>query len=150
MKIVVMSDSHGVDHNIDKVLEKEKDANLYIHCGDIVSDKKKYPYLYIVRGNCDYDNELPLVRVLDAEGLKILVTHGHNIYDRIKTLAERARDRGCQIVVYGHTHVPADDTCYGVRLLNPGALSYNRDGSKLGYLVIQVNGEDYTVEKKTI
>ena len=150
MKIVVMSDSHGVDRNIDKVLEREKDAGLYIHCGDLITDKKKYPVLYTVRGNCDYDSELPLVRILDAEGLHIYVTHGHNTYDRIKTLAQRALDNDCQLVLYGHTHVPADDICYGVRLLNPGALSYNRDGSKPGYLVITVSGKEYTVERKTI
>ena len=150
MKIVVMSDSHSVDGNVEKVLRREKDADMFIHCGDLVSDRRRFPDLYVVRGNCDYDNQLPLVRYLDLEGVRAMVVHGHNIYDRIKSLAASANEHDCQLVFYGHTHVPADEVCYGVRLLNPGSLSYNRDRSKLGYLVINVSGTDYTVERKTL
>ena len=34
MKIVVMSDSHGVRQTLEMVMNKQPDADLYIHLGD--------------------------------------------------------------------------------------------------------------------
>ena len=30
-----MSDSHGRNHLIDEIMEKHKDADAFLHCGDI-------------------------------------------------------------------------------------------------------------------
>ncbi|MBQ9037418.1 MAG: YfcE family phosphodiesterase [Erysipelotrichaceae bacterium] len=149
MKIVVMSDSHGHNENIQDVLEKEPHANGYLHCGDVCSSTRYFPDVIFVSGNCDYDPDLPKFAVVDFGKLKIYMTHGDRIYDRDKTLAKWAKEKGCQIVVHGHTHCQTDITVDGIRILNPGSLSVNRDGTPLGYIVIETDGTDnYTVTRK--
>ncbi len=149
-KIVVMSDSHHNDEFIEDIYRKEQGADAYLHCGDICSDERQFPWLEVVQGNCDYNWDLPRVRVLQYEGVGIYMTHGDKIVDRNNTLARRAKERGCSIVIHGHTHSYVDETVDGVRILNPGALSMNRDGNPRGYIVITVDGSDYTVERKVL
>ena len=50
------------------------------------------------------------------------------------------------MVLYGHTHVPSDETTRGVRMINPGSLSYNRDGSSPSYVIARIEGEKIEVD----
>lgn len=150
MKIIVMSDSHHNDYLIEEIHRLEPDADAYLHCGDICSDERQFPWLYVVQGNCDYNWDLPRKMILNFEGINILMVHGDKIYDRSNTLARRAREYNCQIVVHGHTHTCIDETVDGIRILNPGALSMNRDRNPIGYLVIEVHGSEYTVTRKVL
>ena len=42
----------------------------------------------------------------------------------------------------GHTHIAADETIYGVRVINPGALRYARDGATR-YAILDVGTDVY-------
>ena len=141
LKLVVMSDSHGHDEMIEKVMSANRDADYMIHLGDLCSDRHKFPQLIFVRGNCDYDNDMPVTLISEFNGLRFFITHGHKAgsWNREETLAHLASAQDCSIVLYGHTHVPSDNTVDGVRLLNPGSLYYNRDGSELGYLILNIS-----------
>ena len=151
MKIVVMSDSHGRNAKVDKVMMRERDADMFLHCGDLCSSSRNYPDMLTVRGNCDWDYDLPNYRVVDCGKLHILMVHGDGLWDFKKELSDFARSKHCTICVFGHTHRFYDKTVHGVRLLNPGSLAYNRDENDPGYLIINVNEDGlYTVEKKVL
>ena len=151
MKIVVMSDSHGHNDYVQDVIDMEPKADRYLHCGDLCSDTRNFPDVVFVLGNCDYDFDMPKYAVVDCGRIKILMTHGDRIYDRDNTLAKWAKEKNCQIVCHGHTHRQSDITVNGIRILNPGALSYNRDGNPVGYIVIDVDDDgNYTVTRKSL
>ena len=151
MKIVVMSDSHGHNDYVQDVIDMEPKADRYLHCGDLCSDTRNFPDVVFVLGNCDYDFDMPKYAVVDCGRIRILMTHGDRIYDRDNTLAKWAKEKNCQIVCHGHTHRQSDITVKGIRILNPGALSYNRDGNPVGYIVIDVDDDgNYTVTRKNL
>ena len=151
MKIVVMSDSHGHNDYVQDVIDMEPKADRYLHCGDLCSDTRNFPDVVFVLGNCDYDFDMPKYAVVDCGKIRIMMTHGDRIYDRDNTLAKWAKEKNCQIVCHGHTHRQSDITVNGIRILNPGALSYNRDGNPVGYIVIDVDDDgNYTVTRKNL
>ena len=63
-KILLVSDSHGQNHNLWSILEKEKPYDMVVHCGDYEyyeSElvKRAGCETHIVAGNNDYGNDLP-------------------------------------------------------------------------------------------
>ena len=143
MKIVLMSDSHGRDDYIDKILEMHEDADVFFHCGDIEHDEFVYPQLTIVRGNNDYYGDYPNSIKFKLGSYKVLMLHSHQVgyRDRFKYLSRLAKEQGCDTVFFGHTHVAMDQIVDGVRLINPGSLYYSRDGRPASFCVITVDDE---------
>lgn len=148
MKIVVVSDSHGKDEALDYVLQQHHDADAYIHCGDIEAYEDAYPKFITVRGNndvfCDYPDE-QVIRIGDH---RIFVVHSHQfLYShRSQLMAKAAKERNCDIVCYGHTHIAADETVDGVRLINPGSLWRSRDGRAPSYAIIYLQEDRIQVD----
>ena len=147
MKILVVSDTHGYTENLDRVLEREENIEMLIHCGDVEGDERyirertgAFPCC-IVKGNNDYFSDLPKGLVFDIYKYKVMVTHGHNYGVSMSTngLREEARIRGAQIVLFGHTHRPFIEECSGITLMNPGSLTYPRQsGRKPSYLILNI------------
>ena len=83
MKVIVFSDSHGDVNNMVAVVEEEA-PDLVLHLGDYWEDARElrwiYPELPIeqVPGNCDWQPEQSLERVLTLEGCRITFCHGHS------------------------------------------------------------------------
>lgn len=142
MKIVVMSDSHGCNNEVDYVLLEESDAALYLHCGDICVDKHFFPQIHAVRGNNDY-YDYPMERVVRVGNHRILMLHSHQLSytQREEKMIRKAKEEGCDIVCYGHTHVPFYRCIDGIHVLNPGSLYHNRDGSGISYAIIHIDKE---------
>lgn len=131
MKIIVLSDSHGSLHNVERILGAVGDADFVLFCGDGLSDIESAEYLYpkpvyaAVAGNCDRNPSADGEKLLELAGLRILLTHGH-AYDVKRTLSRlhrRAVELGAGLVFFGHTHKPIDLSIDGVRLVNPGSCS---------------------------
>ena len=83
----------------------------------------------------------------------LLITHSHQYHysNRINSLFEKGKKLNCDIVCFGHTHTPYIENREGVWLVNPGSLLYNRDGSKIGYVVIETNnGKIKDIERKPL
>ena len=70
MKIVAASDSHGRDI-LDDIVRWEPDADLYLHCGDLEDDPRRYPQWLFVKGNNDWMYDMPLTREILFQGLHI-------------------------------------------------------------------------------
>ncbi len=130
MRILVMSDMHGRKNNFEKAIEAQPTAKNVIFLGDGASAAESesgfFPdrKFHIVSGNCDFASSLPTVGILEINGVKILITHGHTYRVKYGTeaLFEGAKAAGVQLVLYGHTHIPKIEYTNGIYLVNPGPL----------------------------
>lgn len=142
--LVVVSDSHGQVQNVNALGGLAEENDYFIHLGDGASDArdlyKAYPEkTYVCRGNCDAFSPYPTEYTLEVEWLKILCCHGHvyGVKDGLERLAQRAKELGCQVVLYGHTHIAKITEMDRITLINPGTLRYPIDkGGSYAYLVV--------------
>lgn len=147
MRLLAISDTHG---DVSKVCSIINDIrNLIdgvIHLGDVVEDaesiKRMYPSLplYNICGNCDYGTNISPMETLVFENKKIFITHGHLFgvnFDTTK-LVYKAMEKGADIALFGHTHIPYSEQINGVYVMNPGSLSRPRGGSKPSYGIIKI------------
>lgn len=109
MKILVVSDSHGRIDNLKQVIRKEAPDKI-LHMGDIMGDLEELQAfagvdVVAVRGNCDGFCALPLDRVVDINGHKIFMTHGHayGVNWGIGELRAVAREKECEAALYMDT-----------------------------------------------
>ena len=81
------------------------------------------PPVHGVHGNVDEPAlrvRLPAVRMVEAEGARILLTHdGGPSAGRLMRL--RARYPGTDAVVFGHSHLPLHEQSDGFHIFNPGS-----------------------------
>ena len=171
MKILIVSDSHGMNGPLRAAILKEAPGML-IHLGDAEystqeiaswAGSPKTPCVF-VRGNCDYNSyDSAVVKndaVFELKGHKFFCTHGHRqrVNYGLLTLSLTAQEQGCDIVLFGHTHIPYDsfgdalsdysrvyesrgDYPTGPRILNPGSISLPRGGSKRGYMIMEMEDD---------
>ena len=137
--ILIFSDYHKNEERVLEIIKKHQ-PDYILCCGDGESNDLFYEENKIisVKGNCDYAN-LPLVKVVEIEGKKFLLTHGHlyDVYFDIFKLYLLAKENNVNYVCYGHTHIANIEEFEGVTFINPGAL---KDGS---YALI--NGEEISL-----
>ena len=136
MRIIVMSDSHRNFRNVQRVVEKHPDADLYIHLGDGEREfedvQNLYPnrrYLWVA-GNCDFGSETKSSDLVKLSGKNVLITHGHTYYVKrsLSELKTAARICRASVVLSGHTHVAYTEYDGGLYIMNPGSLSIPRQG----------------------
>ena len=149
MKILIVSDTHGHERNLKKVIEKVGQTDLFIHLGDIEGHEDYIEALadcpvHMVSGNNDFFSDLPREEEFQLGRYRVLITHGHYYGVSVGTdrLKEEARSRSIDIVMYGHTHRPEIDIDDHVTVLNPGSLSYPRQwGRKPSYMLMEIDRE---------
>ena len=93
-----------------------------------------------VRGNCDTEVDqmvldFPILAdyawIADGE-CRIFATHGHT-YNTNNPPQLRAGE----ILLHGHTHVPAWENHGAFRYFNPGSVSIPKEDSKPGYMIME-------------
>lgn len=147
MKILIVSDTHKSHRNLEKVLERTDDVDMLIHLGDTEGGEDyiqalAYCPVRIVGGNNDFFSELPREEEFEIQGKHIFITHGHFYYVTMNEeyLKKEAKDRGADIVMYGHTHRPAYSDKDGIITLNPGSIAYPRQiGRKPSYMIMEID-----------
>ena len=79
-----------------------------------------------VRGNMDEGRaaKLPTILLLEEEGLRMLVFHGHGIYPRgdPEQLYSLGKKHGAEIILTGHTHSPDVRRYRDIVIVNPGSV----------------------------
>ncbi|MBV4446042.1 metallophosphoesterase [Clostridium tyrobutyricum] len=147
MKIGVISDTHGYNPSIKKIVKIFDNPDLIIHLGDNVGDvdyiRKVYSGKIInVRGNCDFSTDAPSERLEVIGGKRFFITHGHNYnvkYDLLR-LKYRAMELKADAALFGHTHI-SEITCEdGIWLINPGSPHLSRDGRNSVAIIDIENG----------
>ncbi len=151
--ILVLSDSHGNTHYSDRALELNRDADLIVHLGDGIADltlslpdETEQPLL-LIEGNGEYFGYIRTDRryrsmtkktsLIEFEGKKIFMTHGHlfNVKWSLNDLIIRGYEEGADIILFGHTHKPlcryipagtvldrVGETVRPLLLFNPGSI----------------------------
>ncbi|MBR1797596.1 MAG: metallophosphoesterase [Clostridiales bacterium] len=168
MRILIMSDSHGRSDLIYQVAALEN-PDMFIHLGDLEDMRDtverrigapELPCIFI-KGNCDFSSQGDLwnMSVFNLKGHKFYCTHGHLMYVNynLEKLVYTAEENGCDIVLYGHTHVPFNEFLDGsfgrpkIHVLNPGSIALPRGGSKPSYMIMNLKDDGaYDVELKTL
>ena len=143
-RILVMSDSHRIADYALQAIEKEKPFDLLVHLGDVEGHDREITLAagctcFFVRGNCDYDQNLPTFTVFQIGQHKVYAAHGHRNHVEYGTenLELSARQYGCDIAMYGHTHVPDLREKERITVLNPGSISLPRQAEhKKTYVIM--------------
>lgn len=160
MKLVVASDIHGSALYCRKFLDcyKKENADKLILLGDILyhGPRNDLPEEYApkkviemlndikdeilcVRGNCDTEVDQMVLKFpiladyafLYWRDKMVFVTHGHNF--NLKNLPMlKKRD----ILLHGHTHIPACEKTDLCTYINPGSVSIPKENSAHSYIVI--------------
>ena len=146
MKVLIVSDTHRQNENFMRAMDREEPIDLLIHCGDIegseylISRRAGCP-VYMVAGNNDFFSDLPREKEFQIGKYKVLLVHGntYGVSMGNRELKQEARDRGVDIVMYGHTHKPVVDQGRDVIAINPGSLTYPRqEGRRPSYIVMTI------------
>ena len=161
MKLFIASDIHGSAHYCTKMLETydREGADRMLLLGDILyhGPRNDLPRDYApkqvisllnerassilcVRGNCDTEVDqmvltFPILAdyaILYEAGRMIFATHGHN-HSKAKLPPLHKGD----ILLHGHTHIPAWEDCGDFLYLNPGSTSIPKEGSAHSYMILK-------------
>lgn len=161
MKLMFISDIHGVSTNlakIKKIFEKFEYDKLVV-LGDIyyigprnkmiegynIKEVKRFlesmkDNLICMRGNCDSEvdvetSNFPIMSDLSlimTQNHDLYITHGH-IYNESNWMKENS------ILIYGHFHVPFIKKIETNYYINPGSISLPKGDYKPSYLVYDEN-----------
>lgn len=148
MKILIVSDTHGRCHYLEKVLARVKPIDMLIHLGDFEGDETYIRSIAdcpveMVSGNNDFFSEVPRVNFIQIGKYYIMLTHGHRygVNCGVAHLKEIALCEGADIVMFGHTHVPmidlSDDKIYAI---NPGSITQPRQSGRIPtYIIMELD-----------
>jgi putative phosphoesterase len=132
VRVVVLSDTHAPRRwraCPPRVAEHLRGADLILHAGDVctagvLEELTQYAPVTAVLGN----NDAPDVArwgaaetaELDLDGLSVAMVHDSG--PAVGRLARmRRRFPRADLVVFGHSHIPLDESAYGLRIFNPGS-----------------------------
>ena len=147
MKVLIVSDTHGLEQNLAEALEQTGPIDQLIHLGDVEGGAEHIRELAgdapaaIIAGNNDFFCDLPNERIFTIGGHRIFMTHGHGYFVHSGTLylKREARKKGADIVMFGHTHKPYMEEDNELLVLNPGSLSLPRqEGHRPTYIVMEI------------
>lgn len=139
MRLIVTSDSHGRTNLLGQAISSVETDGI-VHLGDHYKDiERLHPDIpvYAVGGNCDVGGEPE--RLIELEGKKIFMTHGHlyHVKSELQSLAHRAQSLGAHVALYGHTHIPGYEYFGRTLVLNPGAVCGSRLNGKCTFAVLE-------------
>jgi putative phosphoesterase len=150
--IALVSDTHmprGARRLPSRCLELVAEAGLVVHAGDftaasILDELETLGSVAAVHGNMD-DHELrrrlPARLVVEAEGMTIGVVHDAGpAAGRAERL--RAVFPGCDLVVYGHSHLPEISRSAGTWIVNPGSPTERRRAPTRSLIQLEVDGRE--------
>jgi putative phosphoesterase len=148
MKILVFSDSHGSANGMLRITEAES-PQMVLFCGDGARDFGKlcaaFPQIDCegVGGNCDYGSNLPELQLLEIQGKRIFLTHGHLYHAKYSydTAIYAAEEQRADLICFGHTHTPYRDMVRGLNIINPGSVADGR------YAIVEITDSGKIITK---
>jgi putative phosphoesterase len=137
MKVAVLSDTHAPRYwkaCPPEVARRLAGADLILHAGDVcrawvLEELAVFAPVRAVLGNNDDPDVAawgaPETLELDLDGLGVAMVHDAGpAAGRAGRL--RRRFPRAELVVFGHSHIPLDETGEGVRIFNPGSPTEKR------------------------
>lgn len=149
MRILIVSDSHGMDKYLYQTIRRVKPFDMMIHLGDFGGTEEYIRSLVdcpveMVSGNNDFLSGWPREKLLSIGNYTVFLTHGHRygVYFSIYPLKEAARARNANIVMFGHTHVPMIDLKGDIWAINPGSIAYPRQRGRVpSFIIMEIDRE---------
>ena len=146
--IGVISDTHGLLRP--EALAALRGSEQIIHAGDvgaseIIDELNAIAPVTAIRGNIDkgaWARQLPETEVVEVGGISIYVLHD------LAQLDLKPEAAGFRVVIYGHSHVPKQETRGGVLYFNPGSAGPRR--FKLPVTVGRLTVEGGTVHTEIV
>jgi putative phosphoesterase len=124
--IGLISDTHGLVRP--SVFEALDGVTMILHAGDVgdgvLEELRVIAPIHAVRGNTDPPGGLPEALDLQVEGVRIHVSHGHELGAPTPDALFAAYD--ADVIVYGHTHRQLIVQAAGRWCINPGAAGQRR------------------------
>lgn len=132
MRVAVLSDTHSPrrwKRCPDPVAAALDNADAILHAGDVcraetLDELSRFAPVHAVRGNNDgpdvADWGAPDTLELDLDGLAVAMIHDSG-QKAGRATRMRARFPRADLIVFGHSHIPWDETVAGQRLFNPGS-----------------------------
>ena len=132
MKVLVLSDTHSPGRwkaCPPALLPHLDSADVILHAGDVCTPDvldllAGFAPVHVVMGNNDVPEVAawgaPETLELDLEGVRIGMIHDSG-QRQGRTARLRRRFPKADLVVFGHSHIPLDETGDGLRILNPGS-----------------------------
>ncbi len=159
MKLMIASDIHGSSYYCRKMIDayKREEAERLLLLGDILyhGPRNALPKDYnpkevitmlnflkqellCVRGNCDTEVDQMVLEFpsladycrLELAGHTICASHGHRYNPQTPPPLKDG-----DILLNGHTHVPAIKNMDAYTYMNPGSVAIPKDGSAHGYML---------------
>ncbi len=134
MKIGVISDTHipeRASHIPQGILEEFAKMDLLLHAGDLVELqvleglRKICSRVVAVRGNMDsreVKDILPEKEIIKINGKKIGLIHGFGHPNKlIESVSAVFQNEAVDVIVFGHSHTPVNETRAGILYFNPGS-----------------------------
>lgn len=161
MKWMIASDLHGSAYYCRKMLEafEREGADRLFLLGDLLyhGPRNDLPQgyapkeviaqlsgvkdkVFCVRGNCEAEVDqmvlpFPVLAdycLLEQKGRVIFATHGHHYNLENPPLLQPG-----DVLLHGHTHIPAKDNSLGFWYLNPGSVSIPKENSPHSYMTLE-------------
>ena len=154
MRIAVLADTHipkRAKTLPEKAWEIVRSADAIIHAGDVLSrvfleELKEAAPLYVVRGNNDVDlDDLAEVLEFSIEGVNIALIHDSGPKDG-RARRMRKRFPHADLVIFGHSHIPMDETVEDLHLFNPGSATDRRLQPRCSLGLLELNAGRMTSE----
>ncbi|MEH7379745.1 metallophosphoesterase [Bacillus sp. JJ1533] len=143
MKVLIISDSHGLTNELLEIKERHKnDVEFMLHLGDseLSSQSEEMSGFSAVRGNCDFDSNYPNDMVVLLNGIKVYLTHGHlyNVKMTLMNLKYRAQEVGASIACFGHSHIAGAEMVEDILFINPGSFRLPRMRKEKTYVILEI------------
>lgn len=148
MKVLFVSDSHGLTKELEKIVEKhQNEVQVFIHCGDseLAPDHPALENYVVVGGNCDFDEQFSGDIVKKVGDKTIFITHGHkySVKSNLMKIAYKAREVDADIVCFGHSHYLGAEMDRGILFINPGSIRLPRGRMEKTYVIVDITEEGY-------
>ena len=145
-RIGIISDSHHSKENLIKVSSKLKDVDMILHLGDNIEDCDILASIlgvevYGVLGNCDEGKDGLKEQIINVEGKKIFMTHGHkyNVKHSLNRLFYKALEIKADIVLFGHSHYALHAVEDNMIFFNPGSITSPRGSVDKSYGILEID-----------
>ena len=166
MDVLVISDTHGRRHAIERVLSQlHFRPSTVLFLGDglrdlsiiTASDRYEDVSAFAVAGNCDgsilFPPDEPEVRTVLLGDLRVVMMHGHTFDVKwgLDQAIAYAASKEADVLLYGHTHVPYEKTLPAgeplrdgtvlkkpLLVANPGSLGEPRYGQAPSFGVLTI------------
>ncbi|WP_096435094.1 metallophosphoesterase family protein [Alteribacter populi] len=152
MKIVVVSDTHipkRAQRLPSRLLHELRSADQIIHAGDwqsleVYEQLKQYAPVNGVFGNTDNEDIIrvfPDKKIVNVNGFKIGIIHGHGKKMTTVKRAFTAFNQPIDCIVFGHSHIPYLKYKNKTLMFNPGSATDKRKAPFYSFGILTMSDE---------